>query len=266
MIIDVHTHIGKFGTIIASKTPEELLQSMDEAGIETSFLITNRLGHEVDGLATAKAVEIGEKYPRLKIIGNIEYATLAEDQVEELKGFLKAGRIIGVKLYTGYEEFLPFDPKLHDFYDFCSREGYPVIFHTGFLLQGSRGSLKSSHPLNIDELANAFPTLKIIMAHFGNPWIADCAAVVAKNENVYADLSGYFSEFMPISKNEVEMFKKEVGYMAWLLGGYKKLLFGTDWPIYSQKEYVRAVGSLHMSKEEKDLVFWKNARDIFRLG
>lgn len=264
MIIDAHTHIGKFGSI-EPRTPEDLLQSMDEAGIDISLLISNRVASEVEGLNVSQVVEIGEKFPRLKAIGNVNYKDLNELQIAQLIDLLDRKEIVGVKLYTGYEKFSPDDEKLHDLYSFCSQEGYPVIFHTGLLLKGSKGFLKNAHPLAIDEVASSFPDLKIVIAHFGNPWIQDCAAVVVKNQNVYADLSGYFSEFVPIADREIEMFKKEVGHMAWLLGGYQKVLFGTDWPIYSQKEYLAAVQSLDMSEEERDFMFWKNAKELFRL-
>ncbi len=103
------------------------------------------------------------------------------------------------------------------------------------------------------------------MAHFGNPWIADCAAVVAKNKNVYVDLSGYFSEYKPISKEEKEDFVKQLAEFKMFVGDFKKCLFGTDWPIYSQKEYLDAVRALILTEEEKDLVFSKNAEGLFNI-
>jgi predicted TIM-barrel fold metal-dependent hydrolase len=62
------------------------------------------------------------------------------------------------------------------------------MFHTGVLEAGSTGLLEYSHPLQIDRVATRFRNLTIVMAHMGNPWLIDCAAVLAKNENVYADM------------------------------------------------------------------------------
>ncbi|MBI1984617.1 MAG: amidohydrolase [Candidatus Wildermuthbacteria bacterium] len=262
MIIDVHTHIGKFGAE-TSRTPEDLLKSMDNAGIETSLVIASSVSDEVQGLSTKQAVEVGEQYPRLKIIGNVEYPRISIEHIQELIELLKTKKIVGVKMYTGYEHFYPNDSKLYELYRFCSDNGFPVIFHTGFLLAGSKGLLKYSHPLHIDELAQEFPDLKILIAHFGYPWIEDCGAVVAGNKNVYADLSAYFTEFNPISKKEQKEFTEDIGRLVSITGGFEKFLFGTDWPIYSQKEYVEAVKSLPMSKEERELVFWKNAKSLF---
>ena len=52
------------------------------------------------------------------------------------------------------------------------------------------GKLKYSQPLIIDEVAVDFPKVKFVIAHCGTPWVADAVEVVAKNKNVYMDLSG----------------------------------------------------------------------------
>ena len=44
-------------------------------------------------------------------------------------------------------------------------------------------------PLVMDEIAIAFPELRIVMAHLGHPWQADTIAVIRKHPHVYADVS-----------------------------------------------------------------------------
>jgi predicted TIM-barrel fold metal-dependent hydrolase len=261
MIIDCHTHIGQdHGKYW---TPSELIHSMDEAGIDISLILSNFHGGE--GTPIEKVLEACDEFPRLKAIGNVDYSTLDAEQIEKLKDLLLQKRIFGVKCYLGYEHFYPNDKKLYPLYEFCSQKSFPVIFHTGILEVGYKGLLKYSHPLGVDELATEFPNLKIVIAHLGNPWIADCAAVVVKNKNVYADFSGYFAEYQSISKEEKEEFVQRLIQFKLFVGDFKKCLFGTDWPLYSQKEYLDAVKSLPMSKEEKHLVFSENAQTLFRI-
>ncbi len=214
---------------------------------------------------TDQVIKICEENPRLKAIGSIHYPALDDDQIQKLVDFLKEKKIYGVKLYPGYEDFYPMDKKLFKLYEQCQKMGKPVVFHTGVLLVGSTGLLKQIHPLNIDEVAYNFPDLKIVMAHFGNPWIMDAAAVVAKNKNVYVDLSGYFTEYVTISKEEIDLFVKQLVEFKNFVVNFKKCLFGTDWPLYSQKEYLEAVKQLPMTDDEKELVFWKNTKEVFRL-
>ena len=258
MIIDSHTHIE-------GKTVKELLSSMDEAGIDYAMLIAGSAPLE-DGITTDQVIKICAENPRLKAIGNVEYKTIDDNQIQKLIDYLGESKIYGVKLYPGYEDFYPLDEKLFALYKHCQQMSKPVIFHTGVLEIGLSGLLRQSHPLNIDEVANKFSELKIVMAHFGNPWIRDAAAVAAKNENVYVDLSGFFTEYAPIhSQEDIDFFAQELAYFKNFVGDFKKCLFGTDWPLYSQKEYLDAVRQLPLTDEEKDLVFWKNAKEIFGL-
>ncbi len=259
MVIDAHTHNFKLKDKFY--TADDLIASMDEAGIDYSMLIAN--SSVEDGLVTEQVIDVSKKYPRIKAVGSVHYPTLDKDKIDKLIDYLKEKKIHAVKLYPGYEDFYPLDEKLFGLYEKCQRLGKPVIFHTGVLMIGSTGLLKQIHPLNIDEVAQKFPDLPIIMAHFGNPWIIDAAAVVAKNKNVFVDLSGYFTEYESISKEESGSFIKQLTEFKSFVGNFKKCLFGTDYPLYSQKEYLEVVSSLPFEGEEKDLVLWKNAKDIF---
>ena len=261
MIIDSHTHIGESNG--KQWSPSQLIKSMDDAGIDISLVLS--YFHSKRGTPVEKVIEACKEFPRLKAIGNVDYSTVDNQQIEKLQDLLTRKIILGVKFYLGYEQFYPNDKKLYPLYEFCSQNNFPVIFHTGVLVEGYKykGLLKYSHPLPVDELATDFPNLKIIIAHFGNPWIMDCAAVMVKNENVYIDFSGYFAEYQSISTEEKEYFVKEMTKFKLFVGDFTKCLFGTDWPLYSQKEYLEAVQSLPMTSEEQDLVFSQNAKMLF---
>lgn len=200
-----------------------------------------------------------------RMFGSLHFGGHIESQIKQLTASLENKEILGVKFLPGYENYYPTDEKAFPLYEYCQKHGYPAVFHTGILAEGSPGILKQVHPLNIDEVANKFPDLKIVMAHMGNPWIADCAVTVAKNPNVYADLSAAFPEYEPITQEEVDIFKKKIREYRDFAGNLNKCLFGTDYPLYSQKEYLEAVEQLKMTKEEKELVFWKNATTVFGL-
>lgn len=261
MIIDCHTHLGLHNS--KNFKVDHLLSSMKKAGIERSLVIADRTRGE--GLSTEDVIQLTEGNPRLKAIGNVEFDTLDTNQIEKLKGYLKNKKICAVKFYLGYEEFYPDDPKLSSLYKFCEKEGYSVVYHTGVLETGSKGLLKYAHPLTVDNVAVDFPNLKIVIAHMGNPWILDCGAVMLKNKNVYMDLSGFFDEYRSIRKDQVDYFVKRLWEFRQFTGEFRKCLFGTDWPLYDQKEYLDAVLKLPMNKEESELILWKNAQKIFNL-
>jgi predicted TIM-barrel fold metal-dependent hydrolase len=256
MVIDSHTHLGD------GNDEKDLIASMDKAGIDYSLLLADS-ATLVYKTTTEDVIKINEQYPRIKAVGCFEYHHVGTEQSDKLINYLKEGKICGVKFYPGYEDFYPCDEKLFPFYEQCQNLGKPVIFHTGLLQEDVPGKLKQSHPLNIDELAQRFPKLKIVMAHFGNPWVIDATMVAWRNKNVYVDLSGYFGETIP--KEHIRFFKYDLRILSGWLKGYRKCLFGSDFPIAPQDEYLKVVKSLPMSKEEKELVLWKNAKEIFGL-
>lgn len=76
-----------------------------------------------------------------------------------------------------------------------------AIFHTGYLAHhffDPGGVLPRTAPINmndmrpseLDRVARAFPELKIMIAHFGNPWWDEAHALISNNKNTYADFSG----------------------------------------------------------------------------
>src|SRR5262249_4689557 len=143
------------------------------------------------------------KNKRIKAIGNVEFDQV-EASVDRLCTYLSDHKIIGVKMYPGYEDYYPNDDRLNPLYEFCQRNGFPVIFHSGILQVDFPGLLEQAHPLKIDAVAHKFPNLNIIIAHLGNPWIIDCAAVLTKNRHVYADFSALTDEYEKITDEAKE--------------------------------------------------------------
>ena len=74
----------------------------------------------------------------------------------------------------------------------------------------------------MDEIAIAFPELRIVMAHIGHPWQIDTLMVIRKHPHVYADISAQF--IRPWSQYNAFIMATEWGVMD-------KLIFGTDYPV-----------------------------------
>ena len=108
------------------------------------------------------------------------------DRVEE---HLRRDSCCGVKLYPGYNRISLSDPLYEPIYRLAARYGKPVAVHMG-LTSFPQAHLKYCHPLALDEAAADHPDTRFVMCHFGNPFLESAAAVVEKNPNVAADLSG----------------------------------------------------------------------------
>ena len=73
----------------------------------------------------------------------------------------------------------------------------------------SRAHLKYCHPLALDEVAADHPDTQFVMCHFGNPFLEAAAAVVEKNPNVAADLSGLLEGRVDLDA----YFREQAGYV-----------------------------------------------------
>lgn len=260
MIIDAHAHLP--GTDYAASA-KKLLESMDRAGIDRAALIAS--WGEFGGVE--KMLEIAAKYPeRFFVIDKMSPLKSYKHEFKRLIELLGRGVIKGVKFYTGYEYFFAGDRSVIT--DAVIRtlvdRDVPVIFHTGDTYSGEPGAkLKYAHPLTIDDLATDHPDLKIIMAHLGNPWMTDAAAVLYKNPNVYADISGWvYGEF---TDEDRDYLTRKLMDARGYLGSLDKLLFGSDWPISDQASYVEFVRHLPITEEEKQAIFSENAKKLFKL-
>ena len=179
---------------------------------------------------------------------------------------LQRRECVGIKLYPGYLHFYVSDDSLAPLYKLAAKYNKPVAIHTG-LTAMSGAYLKYSHPMVIDEAAAKFSNVQFVMCHLGEPWIADAVAVLSKNPNVAADLSGMLEQKIP----DMEQFlKKKKFYIeqlrGWLdyLDDYKRIMFGTDWPLANLSDYIEFVKSF-IPKEEWQQVFYKSATDIYKV-
>jgi predicted TIM-barrel fold metal-dependent hydrolase len=78
-----------------------------------------------------------------------------------------------------------------------------------------------AQPYLVDEIAIKFPSLKIIIGGMGLPFVSQTLCLLAKHENVYAD--------MTISPRKVwEVYNLVVS--AYEAGVMDKLLFGSGYP------------------------------------
>jgi predicted TIM-barrel fold metal-dependent hydrolase len=123
--------------------------------------------------------------------------------------------------------------------------------------------------LRIDEVAGDHPGVKIVMAHFGNPWCLDAAEVIYKNDNVWADVSailvGDAAHFARITatgylRRTVERVRHAIEFTE----RPDRFLYGTDWPLTPMDVYPAFVRQL-FDDAHHPAVFHDNARALFRL-
>ena len=185
------------------------------------------------------------------------------DVLDSFEAKMNEDTTAGIKIYTGYQPFYATDDIYKPFYKLAQKYDVPVVFHMGDTAN-SMGRLKYSHPLVVDDVAVDFPNVRFVIAHCGTPWVADAVEVAAKNKNVYIDLSGLMEGKFE-AKTQIEQFKPYLDvFRTWFnyLGNYKKLMYGSDWPLVDFASYIEVIKSIVPEFAYED-VFYNNAIRVF---
>ena len=195
---------------------------------------------------------------------NVEEVTQQAYLVEK---HLQRKNCVGIKLYPGYNHFYISDPVVDPFYQLAMQYQKPVAVHTG-LTATSNALLKYSHPMVLDEAAVRYPQVQFVMCHIGNPWLVDAIAVIEKNQNVAADLSGILEGKIASMPDFLARKQGYIGFLkVWIeyLDNYERLLYGTDWPLANIANYIEFVAHI-IPEKHHDTVFFDNANRIYDLG
>lgn len=141
----------------------------------------------------------------------------------------------GIKLGPNYQDFEPLGPDAKRVYAYAQRHGWPIVFHQG-TSPIRTAPLRYAHPIVMDEIAIAFPELRIVMAHLGHPWQIDTIAVIRKHPHVYADVSAGF--YRPWSFWSAMRLATEWNVLP-------RLLLGSDFPVATPAETIAGLRAVN---------------------
>ena len=246
---------------------QELLEQMSEWNVETGLLLSPPMK---DGtpFPNEKIVDLCEKshrklLPIFTVEPSREHIQNSLEHAKKHKDLVK-----GFKIRLGYKEVFASDPVFDPLYEYAQAENLPVLFHTGDTAT-STGSLKHSHPLTLDELANKREDLKIVICHFGNPWIDVVGELIYKHQNVHADISGLFTGTIRnedyYAKRFLETLARKVSEAIYFASGVSKVLFGTDYPVETYPAAISFARKLDIEHQDLDKLFYENAKRLFSI-
>lgn len=212
MIIDCHTHINCLEQEVDSEQHRSVCRDIDGCfvlggcGFERKEA-NQRLSEYISG--NPKAVGFAVLHP-------------VEDGISkrELKDLTEGMGLRGIVLYCAEDRFHPAHSQAMQVYEFCQDRRIPVFFHN-CPPYSSEAVLDYARPWLLDEAARTFPNLKMIIGRMGLPFLEQTLCLLAKHENVYADLTIHPKKIWQVYSTVVSAY--EAGVMD-------KLLFGSGFP------------------------------------
>jgi len=218
---------------------------LEKAGIEKACLLALNSPAFNTHIPNEYVSEIVRTYPDLFIgFASVNPHNGIEAGKELEYAYSKLG-MRGVKLGGIYQMFNPADPVAFPVYTVAQDLGMPIVFHQAWTRLRS-APVKYMHPNLLDEVALAFPDLRLIIAHVGIPWQVDALHLAAKHPNVYVDISA--RDEVSYGGGLVQLFRDLV--LAKNLMILDKVLFGSDLPWTQPEAYLNQVKNINLFSDK----------------
>ena len=246
-LIDWHTHTWKpehmtaqarsdmkvHGVIGGEATPEDHKRSVVEGGAE-KFVVINAPVRAYKKIPNDFIADYVAQYPG-QAVGFASVDPNDPTAAEEFERSVTDLGLQGLKVSPVYQGFDPWSPEAWELYYLANKYDVPVMFHMGGMYDPN-GTLEWGHPLRLDKVGRAFPDLRIIVAHFGQPNMQETAMLMRKNTNVFTDLSARFHRKWQLYNGLMVAIEYKVT---------DRILFGSDFPVMTTMDAVNAFKNIN---------------------
>lgn len=230
-----------------SGTLQHVLDAQREAGITQTLIcsaatVPQQVRHINEFLARcakasgSKCLAFGTLHPD------------SEDVEGDIAHLLSLG-LLGVKLHPDMQQFALNEKRTMALFEKAAGR-LPFLLHTGDC------RFEASNPEQLRPVLEAFPETTFVGAHMAGYtiWQEATDALAGQYDNLYVDISSTMFAVSP--ENCAEMVRAY---------GADRVLFGTDFPMWTPKTEVEAFCNLPLSEEEKRLIAWDNAAKLLHL-
>jgi predicted TIM-barrel fold metal-dependent hydrolase len=143
------------------------------------------------------------------------------------------------------------DALCYPLYTAACERGAVVTINVG--VPGPRQPAKHQRPMLVDDVALAFPDLRIVLAHVGHPWQSEVVALLNKHPNVFLMTSGFAPRYIP---SEI------TSYMA-SSRGRDKVMWASDYPALTVERTVTEALALGLPVASLERYMGLNALEVF---
>lgn len=243
---------------------EVFLAEMDAAGVQQAVLLpvdcTSAHGCRI--VTNEQVAELAGANPRFLGFASVDPSS--KDAPKQLERAIRGLGLRGLKLDPALQRFHPDDRRLAwPLYQACAELGIPMLIHCG-LSWSLLGQAKYARPLALEEVAQEFPALPIIVAHFGWPWVEEALLLALKYRNVYLDTSIVYSGTPRDALRHV--LERQIGIEVLERSLPHQVLFGSNYPRADIRRSVRGLDALPLSPALREAVARGNAAGLLGLG
>jgi len=172
MIIDAHLHCTGL------ETTDDVLRTLDEAGIDVGVLLAPFLGdgYSLDDAASLRRAN--EHLARLvrhhpdRLVGFAVVDPRHPDAPDDLRRAIEDLGLRGCKMVpTGW---YPYEERVQPVFAVANEHALPLLFHSGIFIDGRSG--RFCRPTYFEALRD-HPRTRVALAHMGWPWTDEALAV-----------------------------------------------------------------------------------------
>ena len=233
---------------------EDTLKDMDAAGVDRAVVVAvdAETIHHYKVTNDLVAETVGKHPDRLIGFASVD-PNKGKRAVREFERAITNLKLAGLKLLPHLVELDINDKKIYPLYEAAQALGVPVLFHTGTQFHAGT-KIKYCRPLFVDEVAVDFPSLALIIAHFGYPWWEEALAVVRRNPSVYFNIAGWAPKHIPSG-----VISAANTYLS------HKVLFGSDYPLLSRTRIIKELKELNLKETTFTMMTETNPKKLLNI-
>lgn len=261
-IIDAHCHI--YPDKIAAKAAKATCDFYEGLGSTLDGTVSTLLKEaEIAGISHCLVQSVATTPKQVSSINNFIATAVAESNgkftglgtlhpdSEDIKRDVDeiiSLNLKGVKLHPDIQRFKIDDYRMLKIYELCEGR-LPLLIHTG------DRRYDFSNPNRMMPILDIYKNLTVIGAHFGG-WSVweEATKELSKYKNFYVDCSSSLYALTPEKAKELI-----------LSYGTDRVLFGTDYPMWTPKDEIARFMQIDLTTKERKDILYNNAAKMFSI-
>lgn len=254
MIVDCHTHIWQSPEQLGDGALAELSRPALVAGQKMRLLPQADTANHLLACEPAdrtfvlgfKSRYLGAQIPNDyiadycrehadRMIGFAGIDPTDDDALDQVTFVSQELHLRGLCICPAAQDFHPSDTRAMAVFEKAAALHLPIIFYPGTHLS-PKTKMEYARPHLLDEVARAFPNLKMVISHLGYPWVDEALVLLGKHSNVFADTAALLRR---------PWIAYDALVRAHQMGVIDKLLFGSDFPFTTTSECIETLYTIN---------------------